>query len=475
VLFRSVKVISQTGIRPGVSRTIQASGAVAKLLREYGTNPKAFQDETSNISVPRVLRKLFEELGATYIKLGQFIASSPTLFPKEYILEFQSCLDNTPTVPYSEIRSIIQEDLGKPISFVFQFINPEPLASASIAQVHRARLKDGTDVVIKVRKPSVKDILTADLSFLYVTSKLIEFINPSLSRISLGDIVGDLRQSMLGELDFKSEASNLISFREFLEKNSITDATCPRPFPEYSSSRILTMEYLEGVPLVDLDGIRKYSSNPELTLITALRTWALSVTDHRFFHADVHAGNLLVLEDGRIGFIDFGIVGSLSPKVLTSIEDAVLYFAQENYIGVAEALCRMGATSNNVDIVRFGKDLQAIADRIKAIEPEVLVSSTQDGSSISARMSIDEQETTGLILDIVTVAEENGLRLPREFGLLLKQSLYFDRYLKLLAPSLDPLTDARVRGFAAPTSPAAGYGSSSDGSQRVIDVDAVIN
>lgn len=300
-------IIRTTGLRPGFQRTVQASGAVAKLLREYASDAPSFQDKNGRLSVPRVLRKLFEELGATYVKLGQFIASSPTLFPKDYVLEFQSCLDNTPTVPYSKIRSIIQDDLKKPISSVYAYIDPMPLASASIAQVHRARLLDGTDVVVKVRKPGIQEILSADLGFIYVASKLIEFINPSLTRVSLSDIVGDIRSSMLDELDFNKELKNLNSFREFLKSKNILDATAPKPFPEASSTRVLTMEYLKGVPLADLEGIKKYSDNPEVTLVVALRTWALSVVEHKFFHADVHAGNLLVLEDGRIGFIDFGI------------------------------------------------------------------------------------------------------------------------------------------------------------------------
>ena len=300
-------VITSTGFNPVVKRTVQASGSVSKLLREYFLDPSRFKNDKGEISAPRVLRKLFESLGATYIKLGQFIASSPTLFPSEYVLEFQSCLDSAPSIPYSKIRSIIQEDLGKPLSSVYAYIDPRPLATASIAQVHRARLKDGTEVVIKVRKPDVEEVLTADLGFIFITSKLIEFINPELSRLSLANIVGDIRQSMLSELDFREEAKNLESFRSFLVSRQITDSVAPKPYPDISSARVLTMEYLNGVPLADLEGIRKYTSNPEATLIAALRTWAASAGEHEFFHADVHAGNLLVLEDGRVGFIDFGI------------------------------------------------------------------------------------------------------------------------------------------------------------------------
>ena len=294
VISEIIKVVTTTGPRPGVLRTLQVAGAVNKLLREFTRNPKSFQDNNGRLFPARIAKRLFEELGATYIKLGQFIASSPTLFPSDYVLEFQSCLDNTPKIPYEKIRKIIQDDLGKPLSSVYASVDPVPLASASVAQVHRAKLKNGTEVVIKVRKPGVDATLEADLGFLLISSKIIEFLNPSLARLSFSNIVGDLRNSMLDELDFTKEAQNLINFRTFLERNRITDATAPLPYLEASSRRVLTMEYLQGVPLVDLEGIKRYSSNPEATLITALKTWALSVAANDVFHADVHGGNLLV-------------------------------------------------------------------------------------------------------------------------------------------------------------------------------------
>jgi len=391
------------------------------------------------------LKRLFEELGATYIKLGQFIASSPTLFPAEYVLEFQTCLDNSPKVPYSEIRSIIQQELKKPISSVFEYVNPVPLATASIAQVHKAKLRDGNEVVIKVRKPGVDTTLKADLGFLFITTRLIEFLNPSLKRLSLSNIVGDLRESMLDELDFRKEASNLNNFRAFLERNQILDATAPKPYPDASGTRILTMEYLKGTPLVDLEGIKKYSSNPEATLISALRTWAASVAENDMYHADVHGGNLLVLEDGRIGFIDFGIVGKLSETVWSAMDNLLKSFVVEDYQGIAKALIQMGATSEKIDEIQFGRELAEVINKITQLTPEINVQMSPDGSTVAAQLSVDERETTMLVLEIVAVAEKNGLKLPREFGLLLKQALYFDRYQKLLAPDLDPLRDTRVR------------------------------
>jgi aarF domain-containing kinase len=427
-------------------RTLQVAGAVNKIVREFARNQKSFQDDNGRLFPARIAKRLFEELGATYIKLGQFVASSPTLFPAEYVLEFQSCLDNTPKTSYSAIRKIIQDDLGQPISALYKYVDPVPLASASVAQVHRAMLKNGTEVVIKVRKPGVDSTLEADLGFLLIASKIIEFLNPSLSRLSFSNIVGDLRNSMLDELDFTKEAQNLINFRTFLVRNGITDATAPMPYLESSGKRVLTMEYLRGVPLVDLEGIKKYSSNPEATLITALKTWALSVAANDVFHADVHGGNLLVLEDGRVGFLDFGIVSKISEKVWSAVSDLVQAFVNADYEGVADALVRMGATTSSVDKVKFGRELEAVIVKITTMQPEVSIQSSTDGSGgLSARLTMDERETTQVVLEIVDVAEKNGLQLPREFGLLLKQALYFDRYQKLLAPSLDPLRDSRVR------------------------------
>lgn len=439
--------------RAGITRSIQIGRATRNIILDFSKSRESFMDQsTGSISVPKVLRKVFEEFGATYIKLGQFIASSPTLFPAEYVDEFQACLDNSPTFPYRDIKKIIQADLQRPLSSVFASIDPVPLASASIAQVHRATLRDGTSVVIKVRKPGVDGTLKADLSFLYIASKLIEFINPSISSFSLSNIVEDIRESMLDELDFRKEIKNIENFRTFLSENNLTaDATAPTPYPEYSGKRVLTMEYLDGVPLVDLESIQKFTKTPEATLVSALRTWALSVATNDKFHADVHAGNLLVLADGRVGFIDFGIVGKISNTFRSAILSVVDSFVEEDFEGVAKALVSMGATSTTVDTKKFGVELEEVIKQIESLTPELMIETTSSEvggiASVEAQLVVDQQETTRIVLDIVNVAEKNGLKLPREFGLILKQALYFDRYQKILAPSMD-LRDARVRdGF----------------------------
>ena len=318
-------------------------------------------------------------------------------------------------------------------------MDPTPLASASIAQVHVGRLLNGTEVVIKVQKPGIEEVLKTDLGVVYLASRILEFINPDLNiRGSLADIASDLRESMLGELDFREEQRNLDIYREFLSSNGLDPlAVAPQPFPEASAKRVLTMERLTGVPLTDLEAIKRYSSDPEQTLVNALNVWALSVQKCEFFHADVHAGNLLVLEDGRVGFIDFGIVGRLSPKMATGIDKLNEALAVSDARGMAQALISMGATVGKVDEDAFAADIQQLIARL--------------GGSLenATDATVDESQIQDIVLDIAQVAGNNGLKLPREFGLLIKQSLYFDRYTKLLAPELNMMSDDRISKFGA--------------------------
>ena len=448
-LLREItEIIFSTGFTAGVTRSLQVARATNTIIREVAQEPQKFIDGNS-LNLPRLVRRLFEELGATYIKLGQFIASSPTLFPPEYVMEFQACLDNSPVVPFSVIKDIIVSDLGKPLRAVFESVDETPLASASIAQVHKATLLDGREVVVKVRKPSSEATLKADLGFLLITSKLVEFVNPSLSRLSLANIVGDIRESMLGELDFVKESKNIEEFRAFLDRQSITEACAPEPI--FATGRVLVMEYLDGVPLVDLEGIKQYSNNPEQTLITALQTWAASVVDNDSFHADVHGGNILVLKDGRVGFIDFGIVGRIPSTTWNALNDILNSFALNDWRGVARALVALGATDEKieVDVDKFGRELEGVVVSIMELTPNIDIIADAQGTSVAATLAVDEGETTKIVLEIVKVAEDNGIKLPREFGILIKQALYFDRYQKLLAPTLDPLRDDRIRASLA--------------------------
>ncbi|RYR50165.1 hypothetical protein Ahy_A07g036746 isoform C [Arachis hypogaea] len=380
--------------------------------------------------------------------LSKFIASAPTLFPPEYVQEFQNCFDKAPPVPFEEIQSILRKELGRPIESVYEYVDPTPIASASIAQVHGARLKGSQeDVVIKVLKPGIEDVLVADLNFVYVVARILEFLNPEISRTSLVGIVKDIRESMLEEVDFQKEAANIEAFRRYLENMGLTrEATAPKVYQYCSTQKVLTMQRLYGVPLTDLDSISSLVPNPETSLITALNVWFGSLLACESFHADVHAGNLWLLRDGRIGFLDFGIVGRISPKTWAAMEVFLGSIAIDDYDSMASSLIEMGATNKDVDVKAFAGDLEKVFSSIKELDSELVVAtaSGNNATTVSANIVFDERQMNALFLDVVRVSESYGLKFPREFALLLKQLLYFDRYTRLLAPNLNMLRDQRI-------------------------------
>ena len=382
---------------------------------------------------PKLLRTVFEELGATYIKLGQFIASSPTFFPHDYVEEFQHCLDRTKPFEFSVAKKIIEAELKQPLSSVYSWVDTKPLASASIAQVHAAKLISGEDVVIKIQKPGVENVLLTDLNFLYVTARIIEKLAPKLSWTSLSGVVEEIQRTMMEECDFIKEANNLDEFREFLVATQNDDVIVPKVFRKACSRKILTMERFYGVPLTDLDTIRRYCSDPEKTLITAMNTWFSSLTQCAFFHADVHAGNLMVLEDGKIGFIDFGIVGRITPGTWEAVSDFISTIMIGDFEGMADAMIRIGVTDKDIVVKNLANDLSRVFNKLDVMVPD------------TAMLDFNgEDDINNILMDMVKVGENNGIHFPREFALLLKQFLYFDRYVHVLAPELDMFVDSRL-------------------------------
>lgn len=383
--------------------------------------------------IPRLLRQTFERLGATYVKLGQFIASSPSLFPADYVNEFQYCLDKTEPLPFSTIKAVLEAELQCPLAELFSEIDEIPLASASIAQVHAAKLISGESVVIKVQKPGVENVLLTDLNFLYFSAVLLERFLPKLKFASLSGIVSEIQACMMEEVDFYKEARNIKQFNEFLKNTGNTQAIAPKVFEHASSMRVLTMERFYGVPLTDLETIRKYTKDPAGTLVNALNTWFSSLMMCESFHADLHAGNLMVLTDGRLGFIDFGIVGRIAPETWSATMQFMESMNTGDFKQMAESMSVIGMTKRVVDKVALAADLELIYGAATQVDPEAVMSALANDNEINK-----------LMMDIVAVGERHGIRFPRAFALLLKQILYFDRYIRILAPEMNLFDDDRI-------------------------------
>lgn len=415
ILFDGLRSVARIG-----ETTVVAAKAGIKYATEKPSNAK-------------LMRETFESLGSTYIKLGQFIASTPSLFPREYVEEFQGCLDQTPTLPFSYIQDVLNSEFaGRNLNEIFASIDQTPLASASIAQVHAAKLVTGEDVVIKVQKPGVETILYTDLNVVHWATRILEKVVPKVKFASLSDIVDEIKKRMVREVDFIEEAQNLDDFVEYLQATNNQIAKAPKVYHQFSTRRVLTMERLYGVPLTDFDVVKQYAKDPSQVLIGAMNTWFGSLMLCKSFHADLHAGNLMLLEDGRIGFLDFGIVGQLDPQVWTACLAFMDALQNTDYPLMAENMLKMGMTDSKIDTKVLAEDLERLFSGALLADPQELLSSKPS-------------DLNDIMLDMVAVGERHGIKFPRDFALLFKQMLYFDRFMRVLAPYTDIYADQRLK------------------------------
>ncbi len=387
----------------------------------------------------QLMREAFEQMGVTYIKLGQFIASTPSIFPREYVLAFQGCLDQTTPVPFAKIRSLLIEELetdNRGLGDIFSYIDPVPLASASIAQVHKAVLADGRQVALKVQKPNVDTVMHTDLSVLHSVFWTLEKLVPNLKAANLAPIVDEMRARMLAETDFIAESRHIEQFLAHLKQVGNTKVTAPTVHHELSTKRVLVMDLLMGKSLIDdsliWDGTA--GRNSKQIMSDVLDTWFLSLMMTGEFHADLHAGNLMLLDDGRIAFLDFGLMGQIQPSSLQACFGLVQSLQISDYRGMAQAMVNIGMThtADKMDIDRLADDLHKMLGKITP--------NTQP----TAKTDANNDSLNAMMLEMVEIGKRHGIHFPRGFALLVKQLLYFDRFMVTLAPDMELFEGERL-------------------------------
>lgn len=387
-----------------------------------------------------LLKDAFEQMGVTYIKLGQFIASTPSIFPREYVLAFQGCLDQTTPIAFVHIEQVLTDELcqnGQKLSDIFEYIDPTPIASASIAQVHKAVLVGGRQVALKVQKPSVGTVMQTDLGVLHGTFWALEKLLPSMKTANLAPIVNEIRQRMLAETDFIAESEHIDKFLAYLKQMGNTRATAPTVHKQLSTKKVLVMDLLVGKSLVD-DGLNLGSADYAKQIMSdVLDTWFLSLMMTGEFHADLHAGNLMLLDDGRIAFLDFGLVGKINPKSLQACFGLVQALQDGDYQGMARAMIDIGMThtDDKMDINRLAYDLKRM---LGVVSSPTTAHSAQEASTQADSLNV-------LMLEMVEIGKRHGIHFPKDFALLTKQLLYFDRFMVALAPEMELFEGERLK------------------------------
>ena len=309
-------------------------------------------------TAPEHLRMVFEELGPTFIKLGQILSTRPDLLPEEYTSELTKLQDRIPPCPSDEIKAVIEEELGKTIGELFKSFEEVPLASASIGQVHRAVLKDGTPVVVKVQKPGVERRIREDLEILEeVVQRLKDHWEPA-RKWDLEGLLEEFSYTIRNELDYIREGRNAETFRKNFQKD--VNLYVPEVFWEYTTQKVLVMEEIKGVKISDRGGIRQMGLDPSEIAKRGAEIYMHMFFRDGFFHGDPHPGNFIILQDGRIALLDFGMVGVMDDLMRMNFIQLMYGIVKGDMSLVMDALRDLGIQGDPRKETMLRKELELL-------------------------------------------------------------------------------------------------------------------
>jgi len=401
------EIVYQTGL-----------GRALRLVRRLSRRARAGQRQQSGeFTTWERIRMTIEELGPTFIKLGQILSNRPDLIPRELQMELEKLQENVPPFPGDQAASFIENELGSSMQKLFREFDREPVAAASIAQLHHAVLPSGETVAVKVQRPGLLELVSVDVEILRELAGLVERYFPASQSVGPRDLVDEFERAIYQELDFRREAASIERFgSQFADDDRVM---VPRVYREYSTQKVLTMEFVDGRPLADLlnedprdveEGKRVAELGADLTL--------KQIFQDGFFHADPHPGNIFVLRDGRLCYLDFGLTGSLIRRDLEVISDMLISIIGRDEQKASRAVVRL-AGSRDYDTAR-------------SIEREIaeLIGRFQNAPA-------GEFSFTMLLSEIVGILVDKDLRLPPDLFLLVKSLITIEGVATALDPHLD--------------------------------------
>jgi ubiquinone biosynthesis protein len=382
----------------------------------------------------KVIKQLpdtFADLGPTYVKFGQIIASSPGAFGESLSREFRHLLDRVPPADSKEVHKLFAEELGGDPSELFAKWDEEPFASASIAQVHYATLHSGEEVVVKIQRPGIRRRVAADLQILKRFAQAVELAKLG-RRLSAQDVVADFSDNLAEELDFRLEAQSMDAWVSHLHSSPLgKNIRVPQVHWDFTTERVLTMERVRGIRIDDVAALRKAGfDGVELVkaLVFSLFEGGLR---HGLFHGDLHAGNLYVDAEGRIVFFDFGIMGRIDPRTRWLLRELVYaLLVKKDHASAGKIVVLMGAVGTMKPEAEAAKDLEKFATPL-------------------TMQTVGDMSYADIGRQLSALADAYDVKLPRELVLIGKQFLYVERYMKLLAPKWQMMSDPQLTGYFA--------------------------
>jgi ubiquinone biosynthesis protein len=325
-----------------------------RLLRNRNT------PDLARLTAAERMRLALEELGPTFVKLGQLLSTRPDVIPVSFVHEFEKLQDNVPSFPFDDVTSQLVRELGGPVEAFFAEIDPEPLAAASIAQVHRARLVSGEDVVIKVRRPGIVETVESDISALMSLARLAERHIPGSEIYDPVALVREFARTIRREMDFSREGHTIEKFRDNFAQTPWM--YFPTVYWAQSARGVLTMEYVDGIKVTDRGCLDRSGTDSRLIARRGADAFLEMVLSHGYFHGDLHPGNVLILPDNVICLLDYGIVGRLDESLKTFLTDILYAIVNRDMDEVVSLLLFAGDISDNLDIRALKRDLSSFID-----------------------------------------------------------------------------------------------------------------
>jgi ubiquinone biosynthesis protein len=371
-----------------------------------------------DLSPAERVRLALEELGPTFIKLGQVLSMRPFLIPPEYVAELTKLQDDVSAIGFDKVNGVIQEDLGSPAEELFQDIDRNPLASASLAQVHRARTLDEQEVIVKVQRPGVRDVILEDMSILRdLAHLLVKHISESRRYDPVG-IVDELDRTTQREVDFINEARSMEIFaRNFAREETVH---VPKVYWELSSSKVLTTEWIDGLKISELARFDELGLDRRVIARNGGRALLKQIFEDGFFHADPHPGNIFVLPGNVIAPVDFGMMGRLSPGMMAQLSELLVAIFQRNVDELGRLYLEMGIIDEKVDLTGFKLHLADLVDKYTGIPLNRvdMRSVVEDLFQISHRFQVRIRSEFMLLGRALGTYEEVGRKLDPEYNFL---------------------------------------------------------
>jgi ubiquinone biosynthesis protein len=393
---------------------LRLGGALAVWwLRERGGGSSERRSALS-----RRLRVAFARLGPSYVKLGQIVSSGRGLFPPEIVDEFRLLRDRVPPAPFREVRRVVEAELGRPLEAVFGSFEPECLASASIAQVHAARLASGESVVVKVQRPRIEERVWCDVAALAWAAPWLVGRIPIAALANPPAVVDLFAETISEELDFRLEAQNMLDVAAVLGEAGQGAVWVPRPHPELVTRRVLVMERLDGWRYEDVEAMRAAGVDTHAVVRALLISFLEGAMIYGVFHGDLHGGNLAVLRDGRVALYDYGMTGRMDAAQRLAFLRMMLTAAVGDMRGHLEALRDLGALATDADLDALVRVLHF--DR-PAPDP----------------LALSSEDLVAEIQSVLKTLLAQGARLPKHLMLYVKGMLFFDGAIAVLAPDLN--------------------------------------